>query len=135
MLKNLKENQLRILKEQNEDCNDNVYLILSYDNYNAGFSYSYNELVSYMNTGDSGEYGTQFMIEIGNQGFPMNLPNVFGVNTEDYGISNKNDLLNIVADQNSFSLTLPDLGFGDVGTIFWSSGGGSISGNINEISL
>ena len=40
MLKNLKENQLRILKEQNEDCNDNVYLILSYDNYNAGFSYS-----------------------------------------------------------------------------------------------
>ena len=135
-LKNLIENQLRILKEQNEDCNNNVYIVISYDNYNAGFSYSYNELVSYMNTGDSGEYGTHFIIEIGNQGFSMDLPNIgLGVNTEDYGISNKNDLLNIVADQNSLSLTLPDLGFGDVGTIFWSSGGGSLSGDINEISL
>ena len=50
----------------------------------------------FLNTGDSGDYGTQFIIEIGNQGFSMDLPNIgLGVNTEDYGISNKNDLLNI----------------------------------------
>ena len=121
-IKNLIEEQLKILKEQ-EGCNETLYLIIETSGYIGSFAFTVSQLINYMNTGDSGNYDTNFSASIGDMGFTLNLPNVLGINTEDYGISNKNDLLSIIVSQNDLSIgPIPDIGFGDADSeAYWSA--------------
>ena len=136
-LKNLIENQIKLLKEQidpqSEACQDNLYIIIEADMYMGSFSFDVIELINYMETGNSGNTGTQFSVNIGNSGFQLNLPNVLGVNTEEYGISNLNDLLSIIASQNDLSIgEVPDIGLGGVDSeIYWSELPGNQSSELS----
>ena len=138
-LKNLIENQIKLLKEQidpqSEACQDNLFLIIESDIYMGSFSFDVIELINYMETGDSGNYDTYFSISVGGNNFGgLNLPNVLGVNTEEYGISNLNDLLSIVVSQNDLSISdVPDIGLGDADSeIYWSELPG---GSTSELSM
>jgi len=123
------------INPQSEACQDNLFLIIESDIYMGSFSFDVIELINYMETGDSGNYDTYFSISIGGAGFGgLNLPNVLGVNTEEYGISNLNDLLSIVVSQNNLSIgDVPDIGLGDADSeIYWSELPG---GNASELSM
>ena len=109
----------------NEYCEQNIYLIIEPGNagYTSSFPFTIQQLTDYRNTGDSGNYNTNFTAYAFESSFPLTLPNVMGVDTTQYGISNLNDLLNIAINQNNLSTNsdIPDLGFGDVNVnLYWS---------------